>query len=90
VPAVVYELILSARAREKLGRRGISEREVLQLLWNSPDLPTNPHAPTGSSRRLLIGETNGGRALTVVIEETHDPTTWRVITGWESRRRELR
>jgi hypothetical protein len=35
-------------------------------------------------RRLLIGRTNGGRALTLVIESTVDPTTWLIVTGWSS------
>jgi hypothetical protein len=33
-------------------------------------------------RRLLIGRTDGGRALTLVIEQTIDPTTWLIVTGW--------
>jgi hypothetical protein len=35
-------------------------------------------------RRQLIGRTDGGRALTLVIEQTLEPTTWLVITGWDS------
>jgi hypothetical protein len=31
---------------------------------------------------LLIGHTDGGRALTLVIEQTADPTTWLIVTGW--------
>jgi hypothetical protein len=33
---------------------------------------------------LLIGRTDGGRCLTLVIEQTVEPTTWLVITGWGS------
>jgi hypothetical protein len=33
---------------------------------------------------LLIGLTDGGRALTLVIERTVDPTTWLIVTGWDS------
>jgi hypothetical protein len=36
------------------------------------------------SRRLLIGRTNGDRCLTLVIEQTVDPTTWLIVTGWAS------
>jgi Phage integrase family len=32
--------------------------------------------------RLLIGRTDGGRVLTLVIERTVDPTTWLIVTGW--------
>jgi hypothetical protein len=35
-------------------------------------------------RLLLIGRTDGGRPLTLVIERTADPTTWLVVTGWGS------
>lgn len=30
----------------------------------------------------MIGRTDGGRALTLVIEQTADPTTWLIATGW--------
>jgi hypothetical protein len=35
-------------------------------------------------RLLLIGRSDGGRTLTLVIERTADPTTWLIVTGWES------
>jgi hypothetical protein len=35
-------------------------------------------------RRLLVGATDGGRVLTLVIERTTDPTTWLVVTGWSA------
>jgi hypothetical protein len=41
-------------------------------------------------RRLLIGETNGGRTLTLVIEQTNDPTSWLIVTGWTATRDERR
>jgi len=40
--------------------------------------------PQRETRRLLIGRNNGGRCLTLVIEETVEPTIWLLITGWES------
>jgi hypothetical protein len=36
------------------------------------------------------GKTNGGRALTLVVERTADPTDWLVITGWDSANHERR
>jgi hypothetical protein len=30
----------------------------------------------------LIGSTDGGRILTLVIEQTLEPTTWLIATGW--------
>ena len=48
--------------------------------------------PTGAEplRRLLIGLTDGGRALTLVIEQTIDPSTWLVVTGWTATDEERR
>ena len=42
--------------------------------------PRNEHA----ARCLLIGRTDGGRVLTLVVERTIDPTTWVIVTGWEA------
>ena len=41
-------------------------------------------------RRFLIGSTDGGRVLTIVIEQTMDPTTWLIVTGWNATERERR
>ena len=30
---------------------------------------------------MLIGRTDGGRVLTLVIEQTADLTTWLIVTG---------
>ena len=84
MPPDVHDLRIADRVREKLGRRGITVEEADQLLWNRPVFRTNPRAPMGVDRLFLIGVTNGGRRLTLVIEATADPTTWRVITGWDS------
>jgi hypothetical protein len=39
----------------------------------------------------VIGDTNGGRTLTLVIEQTNDPTSWLIVTGWRtpSKRRRI-
>jgi hypothetical protein len=79
---VVHELVATVRALEKLGARSISSREVEQLLRNPHVTIRNPRGP--EDRRLLIGRTDGGRALTLVIEQTSDPTTWLVVTGWSA------
>lgn len=56
-----------------------------QLLRNDHAVIDNPReGGEPDARRLLIGVTDGGRALTVVIERTIDPTTWLVVTGWSS------
>jgi hypothetical protein len=38
----------------------------------------------------MIGATDGGRTLTLVIEQTPDPATWLVVTGWGSTAAERR
>lgn len=83
MPDEVRELLLTETALEKLGARGISAEELEQLLHNEHVTVRNPHAPTGT-RRLLIGRTNGGRCITIVIEQTIDPTSWLLVTGWAS------
>jgi hypothetical protein len=30
----------------------------------------------------VIGHTDGGRTLTLVVEQTNEPTTWLIVTGW--------
>jgi hypothetical protein len=48
----------------------------------------NPNKTSPGKRRLIIGRTDGGRALTLVIEQTVDPTPWLIVTGWDSSARE--
>lgn len=94
VPRVVHELVTTEAALDKLGARTIAEGEAVQV-------PRNPHVlienlrgraerPQPRERQLLIGTTDGGRFLTLVIEETNDPESWLVITGWDSTARERR
>jgi hypothetical protein len=80
VPDVVYELVATVRALDKLAARGIAADEPPQLPGNRHVVVHNPRDPT--RRRFLIGSTNGGRVLTLVIEQTVEPTTWLVVTGW--------
>jgi hypothetical protein len=63
-------------------------RETWALLSGttaSPD-PSSTSCDAGQpgKRRLLIGRTDGGRAVTLVIERTVDPATWLIVTGWDS------
>jgi hypothetical protein len=77
----VHELLITEAALHKLGARGISAQEAEQLPRNRHLSVRNPR--TGATaRRLLIGHTDGGRSLTLVIEATIEPATWLIITGW--------
>lgn len=81
----VHQLLATDIALDKLGARGISAEEAEQLPRNEHLTARNPReADEPGNRRLLIGRTDGGRTLTLVIERTVDPTTWLIVTGWDS------
>jgi hypothetical protein len=85
MPDVVHQLLATDAASDKLGARGISADEAGQLPRNRHVIVRNPAAAgEQSKRRLLIGRTDGGRELTLVIEQTIDPTTWLIVTGWNA------
>jgi hypothetical protein len=82
---VVHQLLATDVALDKLGGRAISGAEAEQLSRNPYVTVGNlRRGGDGGTRRLLIGRTNGGRVLTLVIENTVDPTTWLIVTGWRS------
>jgi hypothetical protein len=84
MPDVVHELLATEAAIGKLGARNISADEAGQLPRNEHVTVRNPRGGEAEKRRLMIGRTDGGRALTLVIEQTIDPTTWLIVTGWSS------
>ena len=89
---VIHELLATRIAAEKLGARAISIDEVQQLIETRYVIVRNTGRRRRSerelARRLLIGRTDGGRRLTVVVERTSDPTTWVIVTGWSATDRE--
>jgi uncharacterized DUF497 family protein len=81
----VHHLLAGDAALDKLGVRGISAEEAEQLPRNKHHTVRNPREPgEPGKRRLVIGRTDGGRILTLVIERTVDPGTWLIVTGWDS------
>ena len=87
----VHQLLATDVALDKLGARGISAGEAEQLPRNRHVVVRNPReVAERGDRRLLVGRTDGGRRLTLVIERTQDPTTWLVVTGWVSTATERR
>jgi hypothetical protein len=38
----------------------------------------------------VIGSSDGGRLLTLVVERTMEPTTWLIVTGWDATEAERR
>jgi uncharacterized DUF497 family protein len=88
VPDAIAELLVTEAAIDKIGARGITTHDARQVTHNAHIVVRNPHKTAAGKRRLLIGRTDGGRALTLVIEQTVDPTTWLIVTGWDSSPRE--
>jgi uncharacterized DUF497 family protein len=89
MPIRVSHLDASDVARMKLGARGISIAEARQLPRNRHKTERDPRAPRSEADRvMLIGRTDGGRALTLVIERTLDPNSWEIVTGWTASPRE--
>jgi hypothetical protein len=83
----IHEMLVTVAAIEKLAARGISVEEAEQLIDNRYVILRNTGRRRRShrelhARRLVIGHTDGGRTLTLVVEETNDPTTWLIVTGW--------
>jgi uncharacterized DUF497 family protein len=89
MPVRVSHLDASDVARMKLGARGISVVEARQLLHNRYETERNPRTPRrDADRMMLIGRTDGGRVLALVIEPTRDPNSWEIVTGWTASPRE--
>jgi hypothetical protein len=89
MPIRVSHLDASDVARMKLGARGISVVEARQLLRNRHETARNLGGPEDDDRRqMLIGQTDGGRVMTLVIEPTFDPNSWVIVTGWTASPRE--
>jgi uncharacterized DUF497 family protein len=70
MPDVVHELLATDVALGKLGARGISADEAEQLVRNEHAIVRNPSATATDpgKRRLIVGRTDGGRVLTLVVE----------------------
>ena len=83
----VQEEGFAVNDKEQLGGRRIAVDEARQLIANRYLIVPNKERARRArlklrARRLMIGNTNGGRILTLVVERTHDPTTWLIVTGW--------
>jgi uncharacterized DUF497 family protein len=79
--ADIYLLEWDDENEQHLARHGIQASEVRQILSNRHVTMRNPR-DEDEGRVLLIGETHGGRILTVSLAPTSDDATWRPVTGW--------
>lgn len=69
----VSALIVDEHNLAEMARHGVSAAEVVQVIANRHVTAPNPRGEAGSI--LLIGETDGGRWLTIPLASTDDPTT---------------
>jgi hypothetical protein len=67
---------------EKLNAHGVHWDEVEEVLGVDLWVPSRHDDYPNQVR--IIGPTHAGRMLTIVLEETSDPTVWRPVIGWPS------
>lgn len=82
--ALVSTLIVDEHNLAEMARHGVSAAEVVQVIANRH--VTAPNARGEASSILLIGESDGGRLLTIPLAPTDDPTTWRRATAFDASR----
>ncbi len=66
----------------ELAAHRINPSEVLQVHTNGPTWVPNRRHRAGDWK--MIGETEGGRALTVIVRYLEDQRLLRAITGWDT------
>ena len=66
----------------ELSRHHITAQEVEQVFDSDPAWASNKRNRPGN--RLMVGRTDGGRALTIVVRVNANSETIRAITGWDS------
>lgn len=70
----------------EIAAHGVRPAEVEQILGNRHVVRRNKKRRSGVYK--LIGFTDGGRILTVILGETWTPDRYRPITAWDSTRGE--
>jgi hypothetical protein len=84
----IAELEFDEYNEAELAAHQITAHEVMQILRNRFTVRRNRRNRSGD--RQLIGETDGGRVLTIVLASTTEPDRWRPVTGWDSSPQERR
>jgi hypothetical protein len=82
----IVELEFDDYNEEELAKHRIVPREIIEIFENPYTVRRNKK--TGSGDRQVIGRTNGGRFLTIILAATVVPGRWRPVTGWPSTRGE--
>ena len=73
-------LRVSPGAEDELAGHGITVDEALEVRWDDPAFFRDKRP----GRDLMIGRTEGGQLLTIVVEEQRAQSTWDIVTGWKS------
>jgi len=84
VPDSVTDLLATEAALDNSVREASPRRKPVSCCATITSPSATPHEREPGTRRLLIGRTDGGRYMTLVIERTLEPTTWLIVTGWGS------
>ena len=81
-PSEASEFEWDERNQSELWRHHIVPEEVEEVFDNHPVWNPNKHNRAGDWK--MVGRTNGGRRLTVVVRHLEDRYLLRAITGWDS------
>ena len=73
--------------RSKLRTHGIVPAEVRSIVATD-DWVVALH-PDYPDQVRIVGPTDQGRMLTIVLEPTNDPSFWRPVTGWPTTSAEI-
>jgi len=75
-------LTVPERALQKLAGRSIEQWEAHEVLFNRNVLLRNKRNRAASHR--LVGRTDAGRLLTLLVRPTDDAGVWEVVNGWQA------
>jgi uncharacterized DUF497 family protein len=79
----IYFLEFDDENTRHVARHRVTPEEIEQITGNDYVTARNRHDP--ENRIRMIGHTNGGRVLTVVLEATRDDGVWRPVSAWDSK-----
>lgn len=74
----ITELQVSLGAEDELAAHRLTVENVLEVGWNAPEF----FRDKVDGRFRMIGKTDGGALLTIIIEPTKVNGRWDVVTGW--------
>jgi len=82
----IVELRISRRALRKIIARGIGEAEPFEVWFNRHVILRNRRNRAASHR--MVGKTDGGRMLTLLMTQTEDVGVWVAVNAWPASKAE--